>query len=572
MSTTATPTAAANVRRLQRYIVAIRRKRSVVKSATGIALAISVLVGIVIAESLLDRLVNLPWIARAVVLLGCLAGVGYLLWRESIKPLRDRLDDDAVALLIEHALPEFRTRFIASIQLARSAGAKTSSLVGALLAETAVMAKSADFRQVVKTARLKRILKSCTGIVVVACTLLFFGGEAGVLLLKRAMLFNVALPGWTHILSVSGAKNIGIGEDLKIDVIAGGVIPSQGRVIVTSSSGQKREFALAQDAKQNTNFSTVIHSPQESFSYVVKLGDATSLSYEVKAFKRPTVAEVACEQVYPAYVDMQPVQRQVSDLVLLVGSRLNVTVKASMKISKASLRLVGLDREIPMKIGPSRTGGDSSRTGQGNDPKDRSVLYGEIEIPAKDLTGFSIHLVSSDGIESGEGVVYRIDTVPDHEPTVTIVSPSRREEAATSQATSRIGFEAKDDFGISKAALHFSVEHGAEKTIDFDLGKRAQKSITRRFEWKLGSLQPHVEVGSAIEYWITVTDGNNVSGPGIGTTEHYQTKIVTDDEKRVDLANRLRETMSGVTELTESQQELNKNLGEPLFEKQKQSP
>ena len=43
---------------------------------------------------------------------------------------------------------------------------------------------------------------------------------------------------------------------------------------------------------------------------------------------------------------------------------------------------------------------------------------------------------------------------------------------------------------------------------------------------------------------------------------------MSDDEKRLDMANRFRETMTGVSELTESQQELNRDLGEPLFEKQ----
>ena len=91
------------------------------------------MVGVFTAEAILDRLVNLPWLARAVVFLGCLGGAAFLLWRESVNPLRKRLDDDAVALLIEHGLPAFRTRFIASIQLARDERNRASSLVRALV-------------------------------------------------------------------------------------------------------------------------------------------------------------------------------------------------------------------------------------------------------------------------------------------------------------------------------------------------------------------------------------------------------------------------------------------------------
>ena len=203
------------------------------------------------------------------------------------------------------------------------------------------------------------------------------------------------------------------------------------------------------------------------------------------------------------------------------------------------------------------------------DPKDPTVLHGEIEIVPAALTGFTVRMVSTDGVESGEGVLYRIDLVPDREPTVKMIVPSRREEVATPQAVLRIAFEAKDDYGISNAALHYTIDQGKEKTIDFDLGPRAEKSVRRQFEWKLGSLQPQTMPGTSIEFWITVADNNSATGPGVASTEHYQTRVGTDDEKRLDMANRLRETMTGVTEITESQQELNKTLGEPLFEKQK---
>ena len=536
---------------LQRRIKAVREKRFRVKALTGLFLSITVLLGGLTTESILDRLVNLPWFARAVILLGCLGGTSYLLWRESIKPLRKRLNDDDVSLIIEHALPRFSTRFIASIQLSRDPKTRNSSLVRALMVQTAVMAKALDFKNVIKTEKLKRILKRFLGIVVIASLLIFLGGQVSVLLLKRALLFNVPLPGWTYFLNVTEGKNIGIGEDFKIEVTAGGIIPAQGRVIATNELGQKREFVLTPNGEKSPQFTAVIHGAQESFSYLVKLGDATSLTYKVKVFKRPTAVNVACEQIYPAYVGAAPVPRQVSDLALLVGSRLKVNVKASMNITKAGIRLEGLDQEVPMQI----------------DPKDPSILHGELEVPAKDLTGFSVKMTSSDGVDSKESVIYRIDLVPDHDPAVKIIVPSRREEVATSQATLGIAFEATDDFGISKASLHYSVDQTPEKTIEFDLGNRITKTISRHFDWKISSLQPAVKTGSIIEFWITVADSNNVTGPGVGSTEHYQTKIVGDDEKRLDLANRLRETMSGVNDITESQQDLTKNLGEPLFEK-----
>ena len=537
--------------RLQRQINAVRRKRFLVKTMTGLFLALRILIGGLTNEAILDRLVNLPEFARAVILIGCLFGSVYWFWKECLKPLHKRLNDDEISLIIEHALPQFSTRFIASIQLAREPKTRQSSLVRALLVETTAMADSFNFKEVIKTAKLKRILKNFAAILATAAFLFFAGGEVSVVLLKRVFLFNIPLPGWTYIVTVTGDRNIGVGEDFKIEVTTGGMIPTQGQIIVSTAQGQKREFVLSRTSDKSPHFSAVIHGSQETFSYQVKLGDATSPTYQVKVLKRPTVISITCEQIYPAYIGIPPVTLQVTDLSLLVGSRLVLKVKASMPLAKALLKLEGMRHEISMSI----------------DPKDPTLLHGELEIPAKDLTGFSVFMVSADGIESKESVVYRIERVPDRDPSVKIIAPSRREEIATAQAVLGIAFEASDDFGISKAALHYKVDLEPEKTVDFELGASTKKMILRQFDWKISSLQPPLKIGGIIEFWIVVTDCNNVSGPGIGCSDHYQIKIVGEDEKRVDLANRLRDTISGVSDITDSQQELSKKLGEPLFEK-----
>ncbi len=57
-----------------------------------------------------------------------------------------------------------------------------------------------------------------------------------------------------------------------------------------------------------------------------------------------------------------------------------------------------------------------------------------------------------------------------------------------------------------------------------------------------------------------------------GRASSRPTNIASGDEKPLDMANRLRKTIGGVSEMMECQQEPNKNLGEPLFEKQMQTP
>jgi len=554
MKTSAPPSTSAQLKSLQARIVAVRQKRGMVKMITGIASALALLVGAITLEAVLDDLVELPWLGRAFILLTTLAGSGFLLWRDSIKPFRKRPDDDTIALMVEHALPVFKTRFIASIQLSRAFAKETPpQLVRALLAETSSTVLKTDFGNVVKTKRLWRALKAVVLVGLITGGLAWYGGASSMLLLKRALLFNIHLPHKTNILTVTGDQHIGIGEDCKIDVTASGVLPPKGKIIATTAAGQTREFPLLSTPDHREHYNAIIHSPQEAFTYHVELNDDYSDTYHVTTMQRPAVAQVDCEQFYPAYVKLPPVKRTVGDLTLLAGSKLKVTAKSSIPVKTATLRLAGVNQEIPMRI----------------DPKNQVSLYGEFVIPAKDITGFSIHMVSTDGVESGETAIYRIELVPDREPTVKIIWPARREELAVAKARFLIAFEAKDDFGITKADLHYTLDQGPEKTISFpfDTLNHVETSVKRHFDWELEKLP--LTPGNILEFWVTVTDTNTVTGPGVGTTEHYQISIVTAADKQKDLQNLQQGSLDKIKEIDHIQEDANKTLGEPLFEKPK---
>ena len=40
-----------------------------------------------------------------------------------------------------------------------------------------------------------------------------------------------------------------------------------------------------------------------------------------------------------------------------------------------------------------------------------------------------------------------------------------------------------------------------------------------------------------MEFWLEMEDNNDVTGPGVGTTEHQLVRVVSKDEKRADLLN-----------------------------------
>jgi len=60
------------------------------------------------------------------------------------------------------------------------------------------------------------------------------------------------------------------------------------------------------------------------------------------------------------------------------------------------------------------------------------------------------------------------------------------------------------------------------KFIELDLSKEHPdelRNVRRRYEFDLGALRPTVMEGANIEYWVEVQDGNNVTGPGVASSD-----------------------------------------------------
>jgi hypothetical protein len=119
--------------------------------------------------------------------------------------------------------------------------------------------------------------------------------------------------------------------------------------------------------------------------------------------------------------------------------------------------------------------------------------------------------------------------------------------------------------------LHYAVnwtDGAAHKTVELDLGGDQPKVLARRFEWKIARLTPPPAENDTIDFWLEARDANDVTGPGIAVmAEHWQARIVSDEEKRADLANRLNDTLQSLDAVRQSQQDLATKLGDLIHEK-----
>jgi len=547
--------------RLARKLAALGRKYCLVNGAEGLAQVVAVAVMLLTLQMFLDWLVELPFPARAVILAVDIGLLVFFVRRQLLPMVLHPPNPDACALMVEKHWPSFRGRMIASVQLAEPCFTPDSpELIHAVQQETDSTADALDFGEIVPTRSLRHRASMALAVTALGLGLMIATAPGSIALLERVLLLPAKVPRKTEVICLSGNKIIPMGDSVVIEAQARGIIPSHGRVTLADDAGRIQEITLVPERDRPDRFSLKIDRVEQSLTYAIRLNDGTSDTYQVKTVPRPNITSIDCEQLYPAYTGLGSVKRTVGNLALLAGSQLKIHAVANSQIVKASLKLAGLDKTLPLTIG----GPD------GND------LTGEIDIPASGLTGFSIQLTNEAGITSGDETQYRIDLIPDRPPTIQLTYPERLQELYTLKAKPTIAFVASDDYGLAKIALCYRILQEQDTTtdaapalpeakrIEMDLGSGHPLNMKNRYEWDVAAIQPPITEGTTLEYWMEAEDANNVTGPGVSDSEHHTIKIVSVIEKKAEVFNRLMDSLSTITDISHNQEKINKDLGEVI--------
>jgi hypothetical protein len=548
-------------------IAAVRARHRRLWLGTGICAAVLIFVVGLGIGMVADWWLDLPWTIRAIVLAINLTLIGGALLQFAVLPIIAAPDDDAVALRIEDAHPQFATRLIAAIQLGRAvpllAGA-SPMLVRATVRQAEVIARDIEFPAVIHADRFAKTLSAA-----LAALLLLIAGLIAARhdhvsgdLLARAFLSHVPVPRKTRIEMPRTDFKIARGDNVDLVADARGLIPSSGWLDIAFVSGRRQGFSLDRTEAAAATFHRFLENVQDSFEYRMHLGDNTTPWFHVQVLTPPMVTQLHVTQIYPPYTGRPNLERQLGDLSILAGSRLRLDITSNDEIAGGAVHW----------INPQTT----ADVGFTVDPHDTKHLTVEAPVPPR-TTGFVIHLRDVNGLENKEPTVYRIDLVPDREPVVQITYPQRKEELVTRIARMEIAFDASDDFGITALALKYRIDDGPEQSIPLQIHEAGQPLPTHlhnRYAWKIAQLssaatRPTLE-GSVIEYWLEAVDNNNVTGPGKGTSEHFAARVVSEAEKLAEIWARVTASYQDFQQATDQQVKSHQELGNLL--KERKSP
>jgi hypothetical protein len=561
-------------RRLAVKLVALGRRFRSVNVTEKLAQIAATAVMLLTVQMALDWLVNLNVFLRALLLAGDLALLVFFVRRRLLPLLTRPQSLETSALMVEKHYPRLRGKIIAAVQLSQPSFTRDSpELVQAIQQSADLQTAAMNFGDIVPTKGLRRRLGIAFWVTATFLGLLILFRPGSLALLERVFLIPAKVPRKTEVICLSGDKTIPAGESVLLEAQARGIVPSHGRVTVVDDSGRIQEITLDPEKDHSDRFSLKIDRVEHPLSYTIVLGDGSAGPYQVTTVPRPNVTTIDCVQVYPAYTGLPEAKRTVGNLALLAGSKLKIHALANAKVVKASLKLVGIDQTLPLTIS-----GDKG-----------SELTGEIDIPAEGLTGFSLQLTNEAGVSSGDETQYRIDLIPDHPPSIQLTYPERLEELFTLKAKPEIAYAASDDYGLAKVTLCYRFVQDADLTANTDdtapavppppatrvameIGTDKPLTLKNRYVLDLAAIKPPITEGMTIEYWMEAEDANNITGPGVGASEHHVIKVVSEAEKKAEIMNRFMDDASVMTEMEARERTLNEDLGKAISGRQDAPP
>jgi len=532
---------------LHRKLRSLRGRLRRLVALAGASRFVLVVVAALAAALVLDWTAKLETPGRFVLLFASVAAWGYALVRFLIVPLRVRLGDDELALLVERQHPDLRDRLISTVQFARQrhVAPLSQAMVDRLARDARAQTAPLDFRDVASARHPACWALTAFLAVAVACayTLVFPANAAIFAYRFFDPLSAVEWPRRTQLNLLAYDKNdkplpfegnlvyVPKGEDLNLLVRAarcsGTLWRPPRRVNVhyryATGSGSSRSVPMGDEAAYRTCFATV----NEPFTFYVAGDDATIGTFRVDVRTRPRIEDLRLTIRAPAYTgEPERVQADGRGAITgLAGSVVALEVTTSKPIAEApGSAAIAIEGQppIPMAFATDPAGAPS-----------RTRLTGSFTLRASQKE-YAIALVDTDGLNNSPPATYRLDVRPDREPSVKLPQPGASKKI-TPRAVVPIRLAVEDDYGVTRSRFLYARGEKAKPTAHtFPDEKQPARKVEHAYEWDLTSLALNERdslrvYGEAEDAYGETVDGKAL-GPNVGRSPTYILTVVSEAE------------------------------------------
>jgi len=524
--------------RLKRGEVIERRLRALKSRRVVWDSVALVLFSLAMAGALLLLIVSLFWSGWVMAVL--LVPVGLLAWR---LVAQNRFWN--VARLVEESFPEVRGKLVAAVQLARWGGEKTDAIIDAKIGDSPsersargtvpVFAGDSDslrdsprFRPgAVPVLVREGYSEEMIDAAVVDVEKAFAPLPLGRLVNRRRVLWAFAALAlmavcFGALARVSPARvRVGISnafarsaEGVAFEVQPGDTAVMPGGSVVlrarVSPSGVFRSVRLVRSGKERDtrvlklsgDTCRISLAAGHGFEYRFRVLGQSSDPHRVRVLESLSLERLVFTLRPPAYSGLPEVR------------------SSGLEVSGLKGTVVGIEGEANRLMSAGRVVLGNDTLAITINPQDSSAFEAEFTIKG-DATG-AIELADNEDKVLQPATEVRVRAIADEPPFVKLFGPGRDIDLPVSMRV-LLGINSLDDFGLRGLYLHYGEDSIDQRVRLKSLSGRREDTTLYAWDLSDANLLP----GEAIQYYVSVTDNDVVSGPKAGRTETFVVRFPT---------------------------------------------
>ena len=520
----------------------------------GLCLLVVAMVVAVFLTLAIDYPLRLDRAQRLVILAMVLCGVGYVLWRFLVRPLRVPMGPEELALVFESRYPHLDDRLISLLQF----GTRPSSRAGAseamirkLAEEANALARRLAVRDVVESAGTwKRAGWLAGALAVLAVFSIWKAPIMGPWFMRNVLLADLPYPRQTY-LTVHGGPEFRVvrGGHLSVRVTAEGVVPPAVTFHMRFPGLGKVEQNVPAAGPGQGNYTKTFQNVSDAFEFYVTGNDDRSGLCRVTVVSPPELVALRGLKRSPGYMNRpadEPFQAEQGIIPVPPGTQLFLVGQANKDLSSARLLLDGKPAAT-MRIRSVRPPGNTP-----GPPAPRGI-EGALQLPERIKRATMVlqfELTDTEGIRNPRGAVYTLRIVPDGPPKVSMNRRYVRGEV-TARATIPLVLKAADDYGVAALAVRATAATAGQAatrpaarefpiTAHPDIQAR-RRSVQADFALDLAPLK--LQVGQLVHLQAVARDTlpESFGGPNLARSPVQTFKIVSEEQLLAELIRRQKE-------------------------------
>lgn len=472
-------------------LTSFRQRRKKLLHTKAWITASLVLLSLFLVVALLDRTTFMPDGLRQTMSYVSYLGAAIAAWWLSMRLVEEGRDIHHAARLMEKADPSLRERMLAAVDLSEGNLEKLpdSAEFRAKLQDD-VGAQLSTFKadEVLPTRLLKPWIMALSGIGALIVLLSMIPGLHLPGFMARAALpfANLSRPSSVKISIVTPVNPdalVPIASSVPLGVQIKGDVPAH--IMVETQSADTKPARMELSHSSGRNFEGIIGVGQNSVRYRVLAGDAITAWHTLDARPRPRVLEFVKVITPPAYTGLpeKTITADNGDVSALDGSSVQLTLKANQSIEESAASILPEGKSLTIIQSKS------------NELSLGFTVNGKADSWQLALTAAQTKFTND------ESAPWRIETIADMPPSVTITQPEVQLEVRSDDSV-QISGTASDDVGLAKIEIAHAI-NGTDWKEQKLMGKSGLEAAVSTI-FKLAPLT--IKTGDSVLVKLVATD------------------------------------------------------------------